>query len=56
MNIFTLVDNSPSMSDEEKKWWYGTIPTLNTAQLDSLEEILTKEHTRLLDIEKAFII
>ena len=56
MNILALVDNSPSMSDEAKKWWYGTIPTLKTEQLERLEEILQEEHTRLLDIEKAFII
>lgn len=54
-DLIELVLRSKSMDKaEEKQSWFNLMPMMNDEQLDKLRDILTREKTKLNEIEKKY--
>jgi len=53
--LITLVLQSRSMDKaEEKQSWFNLLPMMNDEQIAKLNDILTREKTKLAEIEKKY--
>jgi len=46
--VQTLINESPDLDDEEKKYWIELIPNMNKDQIEKLKIILEKDQSPTL--------
>lgn len=49
-----LIKNSPSMDEEEKKYWIELLPSMNEIQLNKFQTILENEQLQNEIIDEQF--
>jgi len=52
--LIELVMKSESMKDEERQYWFNLYEVMNTAQIDKLRDILTRERAKLAEIDAKY--
>lgn len=54
MKLISLINESPSMNDDEKQYWKTLLPTMKQDQCDRLEWILQREKDKLAELDARF--
>ncbi len=52
--LITLVLQTQSMSEDEKKYWFQLLPTMTKDQIENLQGILEREKQKLGAIDKKY--
>jgi hypothetical protein len=52
--LLSLILESESMNDEERRYWIGILPVMTPPQRDSLRDILTRERQQLRAIDSRY--
>lgn len=52
--LMDLIMKSESMKDEERQYWFNLYEVMNTAQIDKLRDILTRERAKLAEIDAKY--
>ncbi|NCP67617.1 hypothetical protein GW756_05090 [bacterium] len=52
--LIELIMKSESMKDEERQYWFNLYEVMNTAQVDKLRDILTRERQKLAEIDAKY--
>ena len=52
--LIDLIMKSESMKDEERQYWFNLYEVMNTAQIDKLRDILTRERAKLAEIDAKY--
>jgi hypothetical protein len=52
--LVVLVMQSESMNDGERQYWFNLVETMNMQQVEKLRDILTRERTKLAEIEAKY--
>lgn len=52
--LIELIMKSESMKDEERQYWFNLYEVMNTAQIDKLRDILTRERAKLAEIDAKY--
>ena len=52
--LIDLIMKSESMKDEERQYWFNLYEVMNTAQIEKLRDILTRERKKLAEIDAKY--
>ena len=52
--LVEMLMTSESMNDEERQYWFNLAEVMNSEQVDKLRAILTRERTKLAEIEQKY--
>lgn len=52
--MVTLITQTKSMSDDERKYWFQVLPIMTAEQITKLKDILVTEKTQLTQLDKQY--